>query len=213
MATTVQTPTLSSVKLVVPTGFEQQQAAAQSKQRLADALMQQGLDNQTPMISPFQALGHWADVLAAKKLGKQATQMQVNVGNQLRQAKQAAGEQFYADLHSGAPLADMMKKYGNNPLVSDDLGPLKAAYQKQLEEDQKITVDPTGYNVRAGQTVGHPAAIDPNKTVYLNPITQQMEINWPKITADNAAQGLPISGQGSNGQSYAYTTSAPNPVV
>ena len=208
MGQTFTAPTLNLTKLNVGTGFEQQQAMAAAKQKLAEAMLQKGLESEQ-MVSPLQVLGHLAQSYAGKNLQNQAIGDQAKVAQSLREARQQLGNEVFTKVRAGATPEQIFQEYGANPLVADLIKPQADAYAEGLKGDQGIT-ELNGRFVRKGQAVGQ-INNDPNHPV-LQGQNGELSLNWPYVTSQVAAHGNPLQGLAADGKTVVpYPTTGQMP--
>lgn len=126
--------------VVIPTGFETQQALIALRQKLADAMLQQGLTPQEGMRSPLQVLGQWAQTAAGGHLEHQALTSEKQLDDQIRQVYFGAHDQLASDIQAGMPAEQVLAKYGKNPFLADDplLKGVSAGFSKGQETGQEF---------------------------------------------------------------------------
>jgi len=208
MAQNISTPTLNLTKLNVGTGFEQQQAVAAAKQRLAEQLMQQGIAPDENMRSPVQVLGHMAQAWAGKSMQKEALAEQAKVAEALRGKRAELAQQVYSDAASGMSVDQIAANYGHDPMAADIAKPFLDAYAQRLKNNEGLR-EVNGRIVRTGDVIGQ-ANNDPNKDVFLGP-DGQLTINPVKVTASVISQGKPAMGLDAAGKTVPYPTTGQMP--
>lgn len=169
------TPTINLPKIYLPTGFERQQAQAAAKQKLADAMMGQGLAPDNNMVSPLQLLGHLAQTWAGKSLGRDALEGQIKTGEDMRAAYTGVQGDFDKDVASGMGVEELFTKYRSNPMMGETLKPYIEAFTANLKRKGEL------------------AQPDMNKQVIQGP-DGQWHVNPLRVAADRAGAGFGIEG-------------------
>jgi hypothetical protein len=152
-------------KLVIPTGYEDEQVKAERKRRMAEMLYKQGLNNQN-ISSWTQVLGDLAQTYAGKRNEDKADKLDQQYRHELLDAYTAARTGLEADRKSGTAPADLVAKYGGNPLLADD--PTLKAETGAFEADLKPT-NFGGRMVRTGDVMNQYEPSKPTDSVIRNP--------------------------------------------
>lgn len=150
-------------KLVIPTGYEDEERKAQMRHQIAKALMEKGLGQQGPMQSWAQVLAQLGNAYFGKQEEKAATKLDTDVDSKIRDAYTGAISSLNSDVKGGMGLGDLVQKYGGNQFVQDALKPYADAFGSSLKEKENIVNTPTGFR-RAGDVVGR-EKFDPNAMV------------------------------------------------
>lgn len=128
-------------KLVIPTGFENQQTAIERRRRIADAMLERGLTPQ-PARHVAQVLGQLAQAWAGKSLQRDADKMQTSLNDDIRgsfQAKLTAFAMDEAKVKSGEMSAhDLVQKYRSDPMLESALEPYSKAMDARMTADQRV---------------------------------------------------------------------------
>lgn len=210
MAGNVALPTavITPHKFTLPTGFEQQQQQALMKQKLAEAMLSQGLTTHDDYHSWLQPIAQMFQTWAGKSMQKDATKATGALLEQQRQQYNQHYDALASDAAGGMSSADIVAKYGKDPLLAEALKPYIAGLTKRQESNNTLTTDGPfhvyGSDIKSGQLI----AANPNKDKLMPGADGQMHINWPLISADVAAQGLPLADE--KGRQL-YPTTAPMP--
>lgn len=191
-------PTANLAKISIPTGYEQQQLTAASKRKLADAMLERGLAPDPNMVSWAQVLGHMAQAWAGKSMQKDADKMDADVRSQILGDYNNKRAAFLADSQTLSP-QQLVEKYGNEPLLQNDLKPYADAFASGLKDQGELT-NFGGRMVRKGDAVGQ-YANDPNKMVFVGP-NGQTSLNPVAVTAAGISSGnlTPTGGYQTTGQ-------------
>lgn len=186
-------------KLIIPTGFEDEQRKIERRRSLADKLAQLGLN--TGDISGrswTQPLAHLAQTFRASRLSRKADRMQGDLEKNIGEAYASAISNFNQDART-MDLQDLQDKYAGNQFTQDALKPYTEALQRRMTEREKIEKVGDRY-ARVGDVQGKPI-FDPNAMVI--PDGQNgYKVNPVRATAALLAQGFTP-----NGQAPAYTPS------
>lgn len=188
-------PTANLAKITIPTGYEQQQLAAASKRKLADAMLQQGLAPDPNMVSWTQMLGHLAQAWAGKSMQNDADKLDADVRSKILSDYNARRTGFLADSRTMDP-QQLVEKYGNDPMLQNDLKPYEDAFAAGLKQNNELTSF-GGRMVRKGDVVGQ-YANDPNKMIFVEP-DGQTRLNPVAVTAAAVSSGNIVPTKG-----YAY---------
>lgn len=175
----------------IPTGFEAQQARIALREKLAEALMQNGMMPQQGMRSPFQALGALAQAFSGAHAENQAVNESADLNKQILQSYQGARQQFYADKAAGMSNIALASKYGGNPYIQEDPG-FKAVMEGLTEGEKSAnTITKVGDTMgRQGDYLGKTLPSSANDAVIriTDPKTGQRywEVNPLKALASMA---------------------------
>lgn len=191
--------------LMMPTGYEQQQKAAESKRRLAKLMLEKGLSPERNMQSWTQVLGHLAETWAGKSMDKKADKMDAEVASQMSKDFAAKVAGFSADRGTLSP-EQMVDKYSFDPMMSEQTKPYVEALTARLKNGAEGIVFGDQYRLKSGLKDGEFKANDPNDAVLRGP-GNTFVTNNARMTAALGAQGF----MDSNGQRPQY--SMPDPMA
>jgi len=178
-------PTADLAKITIPTGYEQQQRAAATKRRLAEAMLTQGLSPSANMTSWAQPLGHLAQTLAGKLMQRRADKMDSEVSRQILEDYNNRRGSFLTDAGAMTP-EQLVQKYGNDPLLQNDLKPYADAFGSGLKDRGELT-NFGGRMVRKGDVEGQ-YENKPSSLIFANP-DGSTELNPVAVTAAGIANG------------------------
>ncbi len=125
--------------IVPPTGYELAQKKAESKRKIAQAMLAKGLSPQGDMRSWTQVLASGMNAYVGKRLNDKADSMEQGAADQM---KAEFGEKlgaFQADVQAGMTPQQLMGKWGGDPMVKDALEPYGKAMTAGLEDRAKLT--------------------------------------------------------------------------
>lgn len=180
--------------ITIGTGYEQAQRKAASRRKLAEAMLSQGLEDNPNMTSWAQVLGKAAQAWAGKSMQRQADTMEADVATKIREDYNTRRQGFLADAQALKP-EEVVAKYGNDPLLADEVDPYRKALATALAQREQLTKF-GGQMVRQGDVMGR-YENDPNESVFVNP-DGTMSINPVKIAASVASQGEPLVDENGN---------------
>ena len=183
---TTLAPTANLAKITIPTGYEQQQLASASKRKLAEAMLSQGIAPDDHMVSWAQVLGHLAQTWAGKSMQHDADKMDGDIRSTILKDYQTKRSAFLQDSQTMAP-KDLVAKYGNEPLLQEDLKPYAEAFGSNLKNAGEYT-NFGGQRMTNAQAAGAGYDNDPNKPVQVGP-DGQLTINAPYALAQGVANG------------------------
>lgn len=184
-------------KVTLPTGYEQAQKAAASKRKLAEMMLERGLAGPSNPTSWAQVLGQFAQAWAGKSMQKKADRMDAEVSQQMLEAYKTKRAAMQADAQTMTP-QELVNKYGNDPLLQDDVKPYQEAVTAKLKSDQEGFVGPDGiWHVKGNMKPGtYMPKLDDSIVLGLD---GKPHLNGMAIAAAMAKQGL-----GSNGVPVEY---------
>lgn len=191
MATTQQT-------LVIPNNYTSQQADIARRKKLADAMLQQGLATDPNMRSWAQVLGKLAQTWVGKSMDKDADKSEAALNATILQDYGNRRTAFQTDAQTMTP-QQLVEKYGNDPMLANELKPYQEAFGTGLKQGQELTQF-GGRMVRKGDVVGQ-YDNDPNKMVFVGP-DGQTSLNPVAVTAAGISSGnlTPTGGYQTTGQ-------------
>jgi len=184
-------------KVTLPTGYENLQKSAASKRKLAEAMLARGMEGVPNPVNWAQVLGQWAQSWAGKSMIKDADKMDADVSQQMLEAYNTKRSSLLADAQTMTP-QEVVAKYGNDPLLQDDVKPYREAVAAKLKTDQEGFMGPDGiWHVKGNMKPGTylPKLDD---SIVLGP-DGKPKLNGMAIAAAMAKQGL-----GSNGVPVEY---------
>ena len=178
-------------KLVIPTGYESQQRDIERRRKIAEALIEKGLGPQGQMTSPWQALAQAVNAWAGKRMQKKTDGREDELAGEIRQEYDDKRISFANDGAMFKP-AEMVAKYGGDPLMAEDLKPYREALQRALTEREQLQNVGGKIGVRTGDVMG---TFDPGKVTDLvrqdaqgNPYTNTIAVD-AQARANAAGQG------------------------
>lgn len=133
---------MSNIKptsISIPTGYEDVQRSVDSKRKIAESMLASGLAGTPNAQSILQVLGDWADTWAGKSMGRDADKAQGTLDNQISSDYHTKVSQFSQDAQTLQP-ADLIAKWGADPMMGEALKPYQAALQSGMEDNQKHRV-------------------------------------------------------------------------
>ena len=154
MATNVNIP-----RLVIPTGFENQQIEVDRKRRIADAMLARGLTPQNDMRHWAQLVGQMAQAWAGKSMQRGADRQQQSLNDAISgsyQGKLNAFRDWEGQLKRGEITVDqLVQEFRGDPMLEQALEPYTKAMESRASADQRINyrlaIDPaTGQVVTRG---------------------------------------------------------------
>jgi hypothetical protein len=176
--------------LRMPSGYESEQRKIEAKRRIAQAMLAQGIAPDR-VSSWTQVLAKLAQTWVGKSEDKKATRMEGEMYDRMQGDLSGNLEELERMKNAGATNQDIVARFRGNPMMADYIKMHEDAIASGLknQEDLVDSGGPLGY-VRKGDYVGKPMPADPNKPVWINPETNQIEVNPVRATAAQAAQGL-----------------------
>jgi hypothetical protein len=139
-------------KLTIPTGYESEQRAIERRRKIAEALLQQGLQQNPNMTSPWQAIAQVANAFIGRRMEKKADQRSDELSTRIKGDFDTATTEFNNDAATLQP-SQLVAKYRNNPMMAENLKPYEAALQRALTEREALTTF-NGKMQRQGDVVG-----------------------------------------------------------
>lgn len=163
-------------KLTIPTGYESEQRAIERRRKIAEALLQQGLQQNPNMTSPWQAIAQVANAFIGRRMEKKADQRSDELSTRIKGDFDTATTEFNNDAATLQP-SQLVAKYRNNPMTAENLKPYEAALQRALTEREALTTF-NGKMQRQGDVVGQYDQGKPTDTVrrdatggeFINPL-------------------------------------------
>lgn len=129
--------------LILPTGYEAQQRAAERKRKIALALMQRGMQTNPNMQSWTQVLGQLASGWQGKRLDKQADELDAKtneaIKNDYAQRLQAFQEKARGLGNNSDGLRDLVDSAQGDPFLADAAKPYVDAFAARLKESGEHT--------------------------------------------------------------------------
>lgn len=184
MATQVKTP-----QIYLPTGYEGLQHKAAAKRRLAEAMQQSGMQMAANPMHIAQVLGSLAQQWVGRDAEKQADKFDLEAGQRMGQDYRTRFGEFQTDAKVLSP-AQMVEKYGADPLMADQLKPYSSTMEAGMKEEQQLGFhDGINWGRKGQVALGSMKPNDPNDKVIRGPNREWM-INPTAVTAAIAAQGL-----------------------
>lgn len=175
-------------KIVIPTGYESQQRAAERKRSLAEALLKMGL--QTGNYNSWtQVAGQMANALAGKLTEKKAAKLEDKYYSDLRGAYDEANSDFDAAVGGGMSGEDLIKNFSTNPFLEARLKPYAEGLQRKITESEEVVKTPDNRYMRQGELLGKGPINDPNAAVVVNPQGDWLP-NMARMSASLGAQGF-----------------------
>lgn len=183
-------------KLTIPTGYESEQRAIERRRKIAEALLQQGLQSNPNMTSPWQAIAQVANAFVGRRMEKKADQRSDALSGKIKGDFDAATTEFNNDAAMLQP-SQLVAKYRNNPMMAENLKPYEAALQRALTEREALTTF-NGKMQRQGDVVGQYDQGKPTDMIrrdatgneFLNP----MAVDAAAIQAGNSPQFNSVEG-------------------
>lgn len=174
-------------RLQLPTGYEEQQAEAARKRKLADAMMQASMRG-GPMTSWAQPLGRIAQAFASTRLNKKADKTDSAWREQMRNTYAQKLTEINQDLQSMST-EEVVRKWAGDPYVREILDPYQKAMANQLQEANDMVKSGDRWvrrgDIRAGELVGNKMG---DKVIYDS--EGNATINPVAVNAALAAQGF-----------------------
>jgi hypothetical protein len=182
---------MAKVQLSIPTGYESAELKAEQKRKLAQLMLEKGLNPSGNMQSWLQVLGSLSSTFAGTRLNKKADELDADTRTRMLADYTKASDSFNADAKALTP-DDMVTKYDKNPWLQDDLKPYQDAIGEGLKEKEKIVSTPTSYE-RQGDLLGKPKW-DPNASVIPTGTPGEYGPNRARVAEAMAAQGFGVGG-------------------
>lgn len=178
--------------IVIPTGYESLQKKAETKRLLAKLMLEKGLQSNPNMQNWLQVLGQVGSMAAGQHLQGQADKMDANVSEQILRdyTNRVAG--FNADADK-LDAAGMVKKYGADQFLQDQLEPYKKAMTAALTERGEHTNFGGQWRSKAGIKEGEFEPNKPTDSVLRGP-NNTFVANPVRTTAALEAQGFTPGG-------------------
>jgi len=182
-------------KLTIPTGYESEQRSIERRRKIAEALLQQGLQQNPNMTSPWQAIAQVANAFAGRRMEKKADQRSDELNARIKGDFDTAATEFNNDAATLQP-SQLVAKYRNNPMMLEQLKPYEAALQRALTEREALTTF-NGKLQRQGDVVGQYDQGKPTDTVrrdatgneFINPLAVNAQALGQGFEAPMAAGG------------------------
>lgn len=179
-----------SPKIILPTGFEGDRRKAEQKRKIAQALMEKGL-NGGNMTHWTQALAQMGNAWAGKRMDKKATQMDVDTDARLSAAyaeglgalKQARAE--------GRSSGEIMEEFQGNPLLTDAIDPEKDAFGAGLKDKQGSVNFGGQWRAKGGIREGEFEPNKPDASVWRDEAGNAV-VNSVGATAAQSRQGIEL---------------------
>lgn len=176
--------------LTIPSPYAVDQRKIESRLKLADMLTAQSMAGFDHPVSWAQPLAQWGQALAGALTRRSAEKKQTRLDETIASDFANKRSELYADAKVMKP-ADLVAKWGMDPLVAEELKPYRDALTSALTQREKTHVV-GGQLVREGD-VG-PSGILPNDPN--SPVIRDAQGNWVvnpiRATAAQSAQGLQI---------------------
>lgn len=195
-------------KLTIPTGYEAEQRAIERRRKIAEALLQQGLQSNPNMTSPWQAIAQVANAFVGRRMEKKADQRSDALSGKIKGDFDAATTEFNNDAAMLQP-SQLVAKYRNNPMMAENLKPYEAALQRALTEREALTTF-NGKMQRQGDVVGQYDQGKPTDTVRRDAAGNEF-INPLAVNAQAMGQGFEAPMVAGGGQEA--STSDPSKVL
>lgn len=104
-------------RLAIPTGYEAAQAAAATRRKIAEMMLEKGLNPQQGMTSWAQVLGSLAQEFVGSRLESRANKDDAAISGKMVADFGDAMSKFKADSSTMSP-QDLLQKYATNPWIS-----------------------------------------------------------------------------------------------
>jgi hypothetical protein len=179
-------------KIQIPTGYEGLYQGASRKRKIADALMEQGLQGSPNPVSYLQVLADMAKVWAGKRLGKKADNLETDANMKVSEDWNAKNVEFNNDAAMYTPEM-MVAKWSKDPMMGDRVKPYQDTMTAGMKQDQEYT-DRGGQWLRKGDVgIG---TYDPGKPTdkVLRMPNGRIEINPVAVAAERSSGGFDTTG-------------------
>lgn len=122
----------------LPTGYEQEQAAAKLRHEIAQKLIEKGMTPQDNMRSWVQVLGQLGQQFAGQHLERRATRADADLTQRMLADYTKKVGEFHADTKDMTPAA-VVEKWGSDPLIGQTglLKPYTSAFEQNLKDSTK----------------------------------------------------------------------------
>lgn len=196
-----------AAKFVLPTGYESEQRKAERKRKLAQMMLERGMQSGN-MQSWTQPLAQMAAAFAGKRLDKKADKIDADVSERMTADFGKKVEAFNAAT-SGEnvdPTA-IVRAHGSDPMLQDMVKPYVETMTEGLKQRQRRVKFGDRYRTLGSISETEREPSDPNSAVIVDQQGNWV-VNPVRTTAALAAQGLPLDMPGRPG-----VYSMPNPTV
>lgn len=174
-------------KFVLPTGYETEQLKAARKRKIAEALIQKGLQTNPNMQSWAQVLGQIGTAFIGKRMDKKADALDADVRSRMLSDYATRSAAFDKLTGSANPdLSSIVRTGQDDPFLQERVKPYVDAFAKRLSERENIVRTPTTF-ARQGDLIGKPT-FDPQAMMVPTGKPGEYGVNAARVTAALAAQ-------------------------
>lgn len=174
-------------KFVLPTGYESEQLKAERKRKIAQALIERGLQTNPNMQSWAQVLGQLGTAFAGKMVDRKADKIDADTRTRML-SDYGTRTAVFDKLTSGdhPDLGAIVRAGQDDPFLQDRVAPYVEALKKRITEPENIVHTPTGYR-RQGDVLNQPE-FNPNAMMVPTGNPGEYGVNAARVTAALAAQ-------------------------